>query len=180
MSRLPARLRKSHKLEHRPPFDCVALLLQGGGTLGAYQAAVYEGLAEADLRPDWVAGTSIGGINSAIIAGNPRPERVAKLREFWELVSRSPFGFDADFGPLRSRGDAARTFARQMSAIAATVLGVPGFDAPRIASVLFQPPSTLEAISSTIRRCSRPRSSASSTSTSSTLEATTSVSASAA
>ncbi len=80
-------------LGHRSSFDCIALLLQGGGALGAYQAGVYEALAEADLWPDFVAGTSIGGINSAIIAGNTREKRIAKLREFWELVSRSPFGF---------------------------------------------------------------------------------------
>ena len=59
VSRPPARLRKSHKLEHRPPFDCIALLLQGGGALGAYQAGVYEALAETNLCPDWVAGTSM-------------------------------------------------------------------------------------------------------------------------
>ena len=82
-----------------------ALLLQGGGALGACQAGVYEALAEADLCPDWVTGTSIGGINSAIIAGNTRERRVAKLREFWELVSRSPFGFDGDLGPLLARGE---------------------------------------------------------------------------
>jgi NTE family protein len=64
----------------RPPFECIALLLQGGGALGAYQAGVYQALAEADLHPDWVAGISIGAINSAIIAGNPPEERVAKLR----------------------------------------------------------------------------------------------------
>ena len=104
LSRPPARLGRSHKSEHRPPFDCIALLLQGGGALGAYQAGVYEALAEADLWPDCVAGTSIGGINSAIIAGNTREKRVAKLREFWEFVSRSPFGFDGDFGPLLARG----------------------------------------------------------------------------
>src|SRR6516225_7198710 len=147
VSRSPVRPRKSHKLEHRPPFDCIALLLQGGGALGAYQAGVYEALAEADVWPDCVAGTSIGGINSAIIAGNTRDKRVAKLREFWELVSRSPFGFDGDFGPLLARGDAARAVAQQMSAVAATVLGVPGFYAPRIPSVLFHPPGTLEATS---------------------------------
>ena len=140
-------MRKSHKLEHGPPFDCIALLLQGGGALGAYQAGVYEALAEADLWPDWVVGTSIGGINSAIIAGNTRERRVAKLREFWELVSCSPFGFDGDLGPLLVRGDAARAVAQQMSAIAATILGVPGFYAPRIPSVLFQLPGTLEATS---------------------------------
>ena len=54
----------------RPPFECIALLLQGGGALGAYQAGVYEALAEADLQPDWVAGISIGAINAALIAGN--------------------------------------------------------------------------------------------------------------
>src|ERR1700730_13518294 len=45
-----------------PPFECIALLLQGGGALGAYQAGVYEALAEADLHPDWIAGISIGAI----------------------------------------------------------------------------------------------------------------------
>ena len=87
MSRPVAR-EKSHKLEHRPPFDCIALLLQGGGALGAYQAGVYEALAEADLRPDWVAGTSIGAINSAIIAGNTREERVGQAARV--LGARQP------------------------------------------------------------------------------------------
>jgi predicted acylesterase/phospholipase RssA len=54
----------------RPPFERIALLLQGGGALGAYQAGVYEALTEADLHPDWVAGISIGAINGALIAGN--------------------------------------------------------------------------------------------------------------
>ena len=61
------------KAERRLPFECVALVLQGGGALGAYQAGVYEALAEADIHPDWVAGISIGAINAAIIAGNSRP-----------------------------------------------------------------------------------------------------------
>jgi hypothetical protein len=73
--------------------------------------------AEADLRPDGVIGTSIGGINSAIIAGNTREGRVAKLRE-----SSSPFGVDGNLGPLLARGDAARGLAQQMSAITAAPL----------------------------------------------------------
>jgi len=140
-------LRKTHKPEHRPLFDSVALLLQGGGALGAYQAGVYEALAEADLHPDWVAGISIGGINSAIIAGNPREARVAKLREFWEIVSHSPFGLDGNLGSSLSKGDAALAFGQRMSAITATMLGVPGFYAPRFPSPFFQPPGTLEATS---------------------------------
>ena len=51
----------------------VVLVLQGGGALGSYQAGVYQALAEANLHPDWVAGISIGAINSALIAGNPHP-----------------------------------------------------------------------------------------------------------
>ena len=47
-------LLKSHLGLERPPFDCIALVLQGGGALGAFQAGVYQGLAEANLHPDWV------------------------------------------------------------------------------------------------------------------------------
>ncbi len=72
-------LRKSHRGIERPPFECVALLLQGGGALGAFQAGVYQALAEADLQPDWVAGISIGAINAALIAGNAPEARLDKL-----------------------------------------------------------------------------------------------------
>src|SRR5262249_54802351 len=65
----------------------IALVLQGGGALGSYQAGVYEALAEHGYQPDWVAGISIGAINSAIIAGNAPEDRVARLRAFWEQVS---------------------------------------------------------------------------------------------
>ena len=75
------------KAEQRLPFECVALLLQGGGALGAYQGGVYEALAEANIHPDWIAGISIGAINGAIIAGNPPHSRVDRLREFWTQVT---------------------------------------------------------------------------------------------
>src|SRR6478752_588059 len=86
------RLTKSHLGLGRPPFECVALVLQGGGALGAYQGGVYQALAEADIEPDWVAGISIGAINAALIAGNPPEKRVERLREFWETVTQGPFG----------------------------------------------------------------------------------------
>jgi len=75
--------------ERRLPFECVTLLLQGGGALGAYQGGVYEALAEANIHPDWVAGISIGAINAAIIAGNPPNSRVERLRQFWTHVTSS-------------------------------------------------------------------------------------------
>ena len=76
---LPA-LSKTHRARPRPPFECIALVLQGGGALGAYQAGVYEALDEAKINPDWVAGVSIGAINSAIIAGNEPAARLEKVR----------------------------------------------------------------------------------------------------
>src|SRR5216117_279792 len=63
------------------------LVLQGGGALGSYQAGAYQALCHFDFEPSWIAGISIGAINSAIIAGNPRERRLERLREFWELVS---------------------------------------------------------------------------------------------
>jgi hypothetical protein len=63
-------------VERDVPFECVALVLQGGGALGAYQAGVYEALAEAGIYPDWVAGISIGAVNCAILAGNPPETRI--------------------------------------------------------------------------------------------------------
>lgn len=71
-------------------YQVVALVLQGGGALGAYQGGVYQGLAEARLHPNWVAGVSIGALNAAIIAGNPPQQRVARLQEFWETICRPP------------------------------------------------------------------------------------------
>src|SRR5215468_7863132 len=59
--------------------DRIALVLQGGGALGAYQAGVYQALHEANIEPDWVSGVSIGAINAAIIAGNPPRKRLDRL-----------------------------------------------------------------------------------------------------
>jgi NTE family protein len=65
----------------------IVLVLQGGGALGAYQAGVYEALHESHVEPGWVIGTSIGAINGAIIAGNPREQRIDRLKQFWEQVA---------------------------------------------------------------------------------------------
>ena len=78
---------RQHAAKERPPFECIALLLQGGGALGAYQGGVYQALAEANIYPDWIAGISIGAINSALIAGNAPEQRVEKMRAFWESIS---------------------------------------------------------------------------------------------
>src|SRR5712671_2087030 len=108
---------KTHRARPRPPFERIALLLQGGGALGAYQAGVYEALAEANIHPDWVAGISIGAINGALIAGNAPEVRVDKLRAFWEGVTTKPWWCWSDqSNTLLPKSDVARQWLSQLSA----------------------------------------------------------------
>jgi NTE family protein len=69
-------------------FDRIALVLSGGSGLGAYQAGAYAALERSGVRPNWIAGTAIGAINAAIIAGNLPHERVPRLHRFWQEMSR--------------------------------------------------------------------------------------------
>ena len=110
----------------RPSFECIALLLQGGGALGAYQAGVYEALTEAGLDPDWIAGISIGAINGALIAGNTPGTRVDRLRAFWERVTAKPY-CDWSDRLFPTKGDATRQWLNQLSASFALIGGAPGF-----------------------------------------------------
>jgi len=106
-----------------------ALVLQGGGALGAYQAGVYAALSETALQPHWITGVSIGAINAALIAGNAPAQRVDKLREFWHLVSSGP----AQRLPSWL-GD--RATQNQWSATMASLVGIPGFFEPRYSPTL--------------------------------------------
>jgi NTE family protein len=143
------RGRKGHAAVPRPPFEQIALLLQGGGALGAYQAGVYQALAEAHLHPDWVAGISIGAINSALIAGNPPEKRVERLRAFWEAVTDHRWwGLPAPApSTALARGDFMRGLVNQLSAGLAVARGVPRFFAPRAVPAWFSPAGTPEATS---------------------------------
>jgi NTE family protein len=140
-------LLKSHRRLERPPFECIALVLQGGGALGAFQAGVYQGLAEANLQPDWVAGISIGAINAALIAGNPPETRLEKLHAFWNQVT-TQFIFDP-FGIAHywMRGDLGHVFLNRLRAGATLLEGAPGFLTPRIPPPYLAAPGTVEATS---------------------------------
>jgi NTE family protein len=140
-------LLKSHRRLERPPFECIALVLQGGGALGAFQAGVYQGLAEANLQPDWVAGISIGAINAALIAGNPPETRLEKLHAFWNQVT-TQFVFDP-FGIAHYwlRGDLGHVFLNRLRAGATLLEGAPGFLTPRVPPPYLAAPGTVEATS---------------------------------
>ncbi len=69
-------------------FERIALVLSGCQALGAYQAGVCAALEPGGIRPDWIAGSGIGAVTGAIVAGNPPHRRIAALRRFWQELSR--------------------------------------------------------------------------------------------
>ena len=126
----PNTLRQRRPLHTGRPDRCdrVALVLQGGGALGAYQAGVYQAMHEANIMPDWVAGVSIGAINAAIIAGNPPHRRIAQLHAFWDLITeRKIWAYTPD-------GDVFRKARNATSSMMTMVGGQPGFFTPRSTS----------------------------------------------
>jgi NTE family protein len=115
------------------------LVLQGGGALGSYQAGAYQALCHCDFEPEWIAGISIGAINAAIIAGNPREKRVARLKEFWEMVSAP-----VPWNPV-TKSDRGRSLFNETSAALIATFGVPGFFTPRLPPAPLWPPGSPQA-----------------------------------
>ena len=112
----------------------VSLVLAGGVALGMYEAGAYAALHEhPELRPEWLAGSSIGAITAALIAGNPPEQRISRLRQFWEaadplpMLSSWPVQFPA--GPFRQMQNGA-------SAVQTLLFGRSGLFRPRLAPSL--------------------------------------------
>ncbi len=125
----------------RRSFDHEIMLCQGGGALGAYQAGIYEGLAEGGMTPNWFVGISIGAVNSAILAGNPPERRVQRLREFWDRVSAyAPVTPPAMLDPFRP-------FFDRLSVWSVATFGIPGFFVPRMPPPLLAPTSSPNSLS---------------------------------
>lgn len=104
----------------------VVLVLQGGGALGAYQVGVYEALHEAGIEPDWVIGTSIGAINAALIAGNPREQRLERLNTFWQHVEQQ----NRLAGPLDWLG-----MGNLLANMTTVMRGIPAFFEPNLGAL---------------------------------------------
>ncbi|MBF0126338.1 MAG: patatin-like phospholipase family protein [Magnetococcales bacterium] len=98
----------------------IALVLQGGGALGAYHVGVYQALSEAGMLPDWVSGISIGALTSSIIVGNRPEDRVARLEQFWDEIS-----WPDEWGSML-HGE-SRKFFNQMSYLRTVMFGQPNF-----------------------------------------------------
>jgi len=106
-------------------YDCIALLLQGGGALGSYHHGVYQALSEGGCEPDWFAGTSIGAIQAAILVGNPPESRLDRLAEFWRRITWP------QWWPAPSPTHPLRKPMNIAAALGSAVLGQPGFFQPR-------------------------------------------------
>ncbi len=96
----------------------LALVLGGGSALGAYHGGVVSAMEAAGVEPDWLAGSSIGAVMAALVAGNPPGRRTAAVREFWRR-SASPDGL-ASWVP-----DAWRKAVHLSSALETRLLGRP-------------------------------------------------------
>lgn len=121
------------------------LVLQGGGALGSYQAGAFARMAQDGYRPDYVAGISIGAINAALIAGNKPRDRVARLRAFWERVTRGEWWGNAWIGMIDPFVERGRI--NQLRAAQAMFAGVEGFYQPRQPAPFLQRPGTAAALS---------------------------------
>jgi NTE family protein len=154
-------------MEQVPNFQRV-LVLQGGGSLGAYEAGAFKGLYEMVTKADKergfkdkplldiVAGTSIGAINSAVLVSyvvenNTWEGSAERLGEFWEYLSKESSldhipGFEAWWDYLHNNvnrgiatGEAAR---RYYTAKEFSVTGVPtafSFLMPQLDTKFFDP-----------------------------------------
>ncbi|MCW5589314.1 MAG: patatin-like phospholipase family protein [Legionellales bacterium] len=120
-----------HNPQHKDGYDHLVYVLQGGGALGAFQFGAYQALYQANYRPTWICGISIGAINAAIIAGNPPENRVAKLAAFWKNVA-----IDTGLWSLFNTVNQAKIHG-SMSAQLALLYGIPNFCKPNFINPWF-------------------------------------------
>ena len=116
-------------------YDQIALVLQGGGALGSYQGGVFEGLREANIQPDWIAGISIGALNAAIIAGNDAGQQVSALKGFWKKICKTngtPIALSFLNEYIKSLSPPLRKWVGMMEASRSMLEGQSGFFRPRL------------------------------------------------
>ena len=103
----------------------ICYVFQGGGALGAYQMGAYEALRGAGYSPDMIVGISIGGFNSAIIAGNKPENRIAMLNKFWDKITTTvPIPMMAELGLAKIHN--------WWGAQSSLINGQPGFFKPKL------------------------------------------------
>jgi NTE family protein len=126
-----SRHKKSRKVEN-------VLIMQGGGSLGAFGCGVFKALARKGVELDIVCGTSIGGINAAIIAGSKNNSSISPekdLENFWMELAESSYNIIPDIFFLdydKDKNTKTPSFNRiSSSSVNSALFGVPKMFMPR-------------------------------------------------
>lgn len=126
-----SRHKKSRKVEN-------VLIMQGGGSLGAFGCGVFKALARKGVELDVVCGTSIGGINAAIIAGSKNNSSISPekdLENFWMELAESSYNIIPDIFFLdydKDKNTKTPSFNRiSSSSVNSALFGVPKMFMPR-------------------------------------------------
>ena len=109
------------------------LVLQGGGSLGAFACGVFKALVKKDIRIDIAAGTSMGAVNAAIIVGSKTDHPEKDLEEFWLEIAESNHTIIPDTYLLDYDSISGRYIPKQISSASANaaIFGVPKMFVPR-------------------------------------------------
>ena len=107
------------------------LVLQGGGSLGAFACGVFKAFAKRNIKFDIIAGTSIGGINGAIAAGSKSDKPEKDLEDFWLDIARSSYNIIPDTFTFDYQNYRAKLKRSPAASLNAAFFGVPGFFVPR-------------------------------------------------
>ena len=107
------------------------LVLQGGGSLGAFACGVFKAFAKRNIKFDIIAGTSIGGINGAIAAGSKSDIPEKDLEDFWMDIATSSYNIIPDTFTFDYQNYRAKLKRSPAASLNATFFGVPRFFVPR-------------------------------------------------
>jgi NTE family protein len=120
------RHKKSRNIEN-------VLVLQGGGSLGAFACGVFKALVKKNIRIDIAAGTSIGAVNAAIIVGSKGDHPEKDLEDFWMEIAESNPMLLSDTFTFEYDTTARRYITKKISSASANaaIFGVPKMFVPR-------------------------------------------------
>jgi NTE family protein len=120
------RHKKSRNIEN-------VLVLQGGGSLGAFACGVFKALVKKNIRIDIAAGTSIGAVNAAIIVGSKTDHPEKDLEDFWMEIAESNPMLLSDTFTFEYDTAARRYITKKISSASANaaIFGVPKMFVPR-------------------------------------------------
>jgi NTE family protein len=127
------RAKESHPRHKESRKTENVLVLQGGGSLGAFACGVFKALVKKNIRIDIAAGTSIGAVNAAIIVGSKSDHPEKDLEDFWIEIAESNPMLIADTFTFEYDAAARKYITKKISSASANaaIFGVPKMFVPR-------------------------------------------------